>query len=258
VSDDSGPLLRKPAGSSPHFTNQAGERRNALVLRYLPLVKTIAFRVLQSLPRHVDLDDLVQAGTVGLMSAAAKYDDRQQATFSTYAKHRILGAILDSLREQDTMSRDMRGNYKRVERAIKTLEATLQRTPTDVEVAAHLGMDIQRLRKLLLLVRSSDQISASTAANKDQAEPDFPAAPEERPDAICAQMRLRCVLGDVLKTLPDRQQKILKLYYVEELTMKEIGAVFGINESRVSQIHKAAVGVAGEKLRARGIHASAA
>jgi RNA polymerase sigma factor for flagellar operon FliA len=229
-----------------------------LVLQYLPLVRTIAGRVHQSLPRHVDVDDLVQAGTLGLLAAARHFDAAHQATFPTYAKHRIRGAILDSLRQADAISRDMRTQYKQVEAAAKRLETMLGRVPSEDEVAHEAAMPLVRMRKLVALIRSAEQLSASTRAGDELPDPDFPAAPEARPDALCARTHLHNAVTEVLEALPERQQKILRLYYFDELTMKEIGARFGINESRVSQIHKAAMGAAGDRLRARGIRTTAA
>jgi RNA polymerase sigma factor for flagellar operon FliA len=218
-------------------------RRDRVVLEHLPLVKAIAIRVHENLPVHVDVDDLVHSGVLGLFDAASKYNPDKQVAFSSYAKHRIKGAILDSLRQLDWASRDMRRRHKQVEAATRELAATLQRNPTEAEVAQKLGIDPERWRSMMLDLRNVGLVSASTRTNEseDLPAPDFPCKPESHPDSICAREQLRGVLGVAMKTLPERYQKVVSLYYSGEMTMKEIGGILGINESRVSQIHKAAL-----------------
>ncbi len=222
-------------------TRQA--RRDRVVLEHLPLVRAIAVRVHENLPVHVDLDDLVHAGILGLFDAASKYNPEKQVVFSSYAKHRIKGAILDSLRQLDWASRDLRRRHKQVEAVTRDLAAELQRNPTESEIAGKLGIEVDRWRQMMVDLRNVGLISASTRAN-DQEElpaPDFPSKPETQPDNMCAHEQLRSALGLAMKTLPERYQKVVTLYYTNEMTMKEIGGVLGINESRVSQIHKAAL-----------------
>jgi RNA polymerase sigma factor for flagellar operon FliA len=235
-------------------------RRDRVVLEHLPLVKAIAVRVHENLPVHVDLDDLVHAGILGLFDAAGKYNPEKQVAFSSYAKHRIKGAILDSLRQLDWASRDMRRRHKQVEAATRELAATLQRNPTEAEVAQKLGMDQERWRNMMLDLRNVGLISASTRANEneDLPAPDFPSKPETQPDSICAREQLRSVLGVAIKALPERYQKVVSLYYTGEMTMKEIGCILGINESRVSQIHKAALEKMQVVLESNGITSSQA
>jgi RNA polymerase sigma factor for flagellar operon FliA len=218
-------------------------KRDHIVLEHLPLVRAIAVRVHANLPVHVDLDDLVHAGVLGLFDAANKYNADKQVAFSSYAKHRIKGAILDSLRQLDWASRDMRRRHKQVEAATRELAATLQRNPTEAEIAQKLGIDQERWRSMMLDLRNVGLVSASTRTNEseDLPAPDFPCKPESHPDSICAREQLRGVLGVAMKTLPERYQKVVSLYYSAEMTMKEIGGILGINESRVSQIHKAAL-----------------
>ncbi len=233
-------------------------RRDRVVLEHLPLVKAIAVRVHENLPVHVDLDDLVHAGILGLFDAASKYNPEKQVVFSSYAKHRIKGAILDSLRQLDWASRDMRRRHKQVEAATRDLAATLQRAPTEAEIADKLGMDVDRWRNMMLDLRNVGLISASTRSNEneDLPAPDFPSNPETQPDSICAREQLRAVLGDAMKTLPERYQKVVSLYYTGEMTMKEIGGILGINESRVSQIHKSALEKMQVALQSNGITSS--
>lgn len=230
-------------------------RRDRVVLEHVPLVKAIAVRVHENLPVHVDLDDLVHAGILGLFDAASKFNPDKQVVFSSYAKHRIKGAILDSLRQLDWASRDMRRRHKQVEAATRDLAAELQRNPTEQEVAQKLGMDAERWRTMMIDLRNVGLISASTRGNEgdDLPAPDFPSKPETHPDSICAREQLRSVLGVAMKTLPERYQKVVLLYYTNEMTMKEIGGILGINESRVSQIHKSALEKMQVALEASGI-----
>ncbi len=230
-------------------------RRDRVVLEHVPLVKAIAVRVHENLPVHVDLDDLVHAGILGLFDAASKFNPDKQVVFSSYAKHRIKGAILDSLRQLDWASRDMRRRHKQVEAATRDLAAELQRNPTEQEVAQKLGMDAERWRTMMIDLRNVGLISASTRGNEgdDLPAPDFPSKPETHPDSICAREQLRSVLGVAMKTLPERYQKVVLLYYTNEMTMKEIGGILGINESRVSQIHKSALEKMQVALSANGI-----
>jgi RNA polymerase sigma factor for flagellar operon FliA len=235
-------------------------RRDRVVLEHLPLVKAIAVRVHENLPVHVDLDDLVHAGILGLFDAASKFNPDKQVVFSSYAKHRIKGAILDSLRQLDWASRDMRRRHKQVEAATRDLASTLQRAPTEAEVAQKLGLDVERWRQMMLDLRNVGLVSASTRAtdHDDLPAPEFPSKPETQPDSICAREQLRSLLGVAMKTLPERYQKVVLLYYTNEMTMKEIGGVLGINESRVSQIHKSALEKMNVALQGAGITSSQA
>jgi RNA polymerase sigma factor FliA len=231
------------------------ERRDRVVLEHLPLVKAIAVRVHENLPVHVEVDDLVHAGVLGLFDAATKFNPEKQVAFSSYAKHRIKGAILDSLRQLDWASRDMRRRHKQVEAATRELAAVLQRNPTEAEVAKKLGMEVERMRTMMLDLRNVGLISASTrgSESEDLPAPDFPTKPDSHPDSICAKEQLRSVLGVAMKTLPERYQKVVMLYYTNEMTMKEIGNILGINESRVSQIHKSALEKMNVALEGAGI-----
>jgi len=235
-------------------------QRDKVVLEHLPLAKAIAVRVHENLPVHVDLDDLVHAGILGLFDAVTKFDPDKQVAFSSYAKHRIKGAILDSLRQLDWASRDLRRRHKQVEAATRDLTATLQRNPTEDEVAEKLGVEQDRWRQMMLDLRNVGLVSASTRGQEgdDLPPPDFPTGPETHPDNMCAREQLRSALGEAMKVLPERYKKVVMLYYTNEMTMKEIGGVLGINESRVSQIHKSALEKMAAALGTAGITSSAA
>ncbi len=244
-------------GTAENQSNKLANR-DRVVLEHLPLVRAIAIRVHENLPVHVDVDDMVHAGILGLFDAAEKYDPDKQVAFSSYAKHRIKGAILDSLRQSDWASRDLRRRHKQVEAITRELTAVLERAPTDAEMAEKLGVNVERWRQMMLDLRNVGLISASTRANDqdDLPAPEFPSKPEMQPDSMCAREQMRSVLGTAMQVLPDRYQKVVSLYYTNEMTMKEIGGILGINESRVSQIHKSALEKMAVALHQSGIHSS--
>ena len=238
----------------PKRTANPRARRNRLVLQYLPLAKSIATGVNRSIPVYLDLDDLIHAGILGLFEAADKFDPDKQVEFGTYARHRIKGAILDSLRELDWASRVMRRRYKQMEAAANDLSTTLQRKPTEAELAEKFGVDIDRWRAMMLDPGIAGLVSASSLSNENEDQTaSFPGRPEAQPDSICARAQIREVLEEAKKTLPERHQQVVALYYENEMTMTEIGQKIGVNASRVSQIHKVALKKMMIRLRAKGI-----
>lgn len=233
-------------------------KRDQTVLDNLSLVKAIAIRVHESLPVHVDLDDLVHAGILGLFDAADKYDAEKNVSFQSYAKHRIKGAILDSLRQLDWASRDLRKRHRKVENTARDLTARLGRAPTEDEMADSMGVDIDRWRRMLVELRNVGLLSASSSGEDGAMLPEFPARPDSRPDSICAHGELRELLTHAMRALPDRYRQVVLLYYTNEMTMKEIGDILGVNESRVSQIHKTALEKMATVLHSSGVHSSSA
>lgn len=232
--------------------------RDQIVLDNLSLVKAIAIRVHENLPVHVDLDDLVHAGVLGLFDAASKYNPDKKVVFQGYAKHRVKGAILDSLRQLDWASRDLRKRQKQLDSVTHDLMTRLGRTPTEEEIADTLGLGIERWRRVALELKNLGLISASSLRlDPDNSAPvEFPAAPDSQPDHICARQQMRTALAGAMKCLPKRYQKVVFLYYTNEMTMKEIGEVLGVNESRVSQIHKIALSKMAASLRSAGIQSA--
>ncbi len=234
------------------------EERDQIVLEHLSLVKAIAVRVHENLPVHVDLDDLVHAGVMGLFDAAQKYNPDKKVVFQSYAKHRIKGAILDSLRQLDWASRDLRKRQKRLDAVTRELTSRLGRAPNEMEIAEALGVELGRWRRMALELKNLGLLSASSLRpDPDNSAPvEFPSPSDSQPDHICARQQLRSALAVALKCLPKRYQRVVFLYYTNEMTMKEIGAVLGVNESRVSQIHKIALEKMAANLRSAGIHSS--
>jgi RNA polymerase sigma factor for flagellar operon FliA len=234
-------------------------RRDELIMQHLPLVTAIAAHVQKSLPVHIELDDLIHAGIMGLFDAATKYESDKKVTFPAYAKHRIRGAILDSLRQLDWASRDLRKRYKQMETVTRDLTAKLQREPVQAEIAAAMGLDARRWQSLMVDIRSLGIAATQMRADREeQSRPETPAAPSQCPDQVYARSELRQKLLSAMETLPERYREVVKLYYERDLTMKEIGGILGVNESRVSQIHKSALERMQLALDDRGIHSAAA
>jgi RNA polymerase sigma factor for flagellar operon FliA len=248
------PMKLEPAAAAK-LTN-----RDRIIVDHLPLVKAIAVRVHENLPVHVDVDDLIHAGVLGLFDAVTKYDPDKQVAFSSYAKHRIKGAILDSLRQLDWASRDLRRRHRQVEVAVRELSSKLQRNPTEMEIAEAVGVDIERLRQMMLDLHNVGLMSSSARPpeNDELPPPDFASKPETQPDQICAQSELKAALKTAMQSLPERYRRVVTLYYSKDMTMKEIGGVLGINESRVSQIHKSALEKMQTFLQSSGVHSSQA
>jgi len=245
---------QRAARSRQSQSQEAQARRDRVILEHLPLVKAIAVRVHENLPVHVELDDLVHAGILGLFDAVAKYNPEKKVAFSSYAKHRIKGAILDSLRQLDWASRDMRRRHKQLEAVTRDLAAILQRNPTESEIAARMGVDVERWRHMMAGLQHVGLVSVSSRREGDELPPpDVPARPETQPDRLCAQSELRQALARAIETLPERYRKVVVLYYRNDLTMKEIGGMLGINESRVSQIHKSALAKMAVALESAGL-----
>jgi RNA polymerase sigma factor for flagellar operon FliA len=235
-------------------------QRDQIVVENLLLVKAIALRLRASLPVYVDFDDLMHAGVLGLIDAANRYNSEKDVTFQTYAKHRIRGAMLDSLRQLDWASRDMRRRHKKVETITRELSGELDREPEEYEVAEKMGVDLERWRQMAVDLKTIGLISASSrpADSENTTLPEIAAQDELRPDQVCEKAELSAKLTFAIGTLPERYREVVFLYYNQEMTMKEIGSKMKINESRVSQIHKTALAKLAVVLNANGIESSAA
>lgn len=215
-----------------------------LVKQELPQVYYIASRIRERLPQQVDLEDLVSAGVIGLLEAYRSFDASRNAQFKTFAKFRIRGAILDSLREVDWGSRLMRRRGREISDTTNRLEAALGRKPTDEEIASEMGIDPEHLRKIVAQLDGLHIVGQQVTVSEDQSEmmDIIESAPSlDDPDAfeLCLQGEMKAHLAEAIETLTEREQLILSLYYREELTMKEIAEVVGIAISRVSQIRQA-------------------
>lgn len=235
-------------------------RRDQLIVEHLSLVTAIAAHVQRSLAVHVELDDLIHAGTMGLVEAAAKYEESTEIAFPAYAKHRIRGAILDSMRQGDWASRELRKRYKEMESVTRELTSKLGRTPSETEIATAMGLNAQRWQCLMVDFRSLG-IAAAKAKSTDREEQpakELPATASYCPDNTFAKSQLSDKLRSAMNTLPERYRQVVSLYYEGELTLKEISGRLGINESRVCQIHKSALAKMQSALISTGIRSAAA
>jgi RNA polymerase sigma factor for flagellar operon FliA len=230
------------------------DARKSLLEEHLPEVRYIARRIHGRLPLHVPLEDLVHDGVLGLIDAIDKFDPLKQVQLKSYAKFRIRGAILDSLRASDWSPRSLRRQARRLQEVHRQMSAALNRTPTETELARQLGMNLPALQQLLADLRGLDVASLGSHYSENvQGELSFnQAGPADAdPFSLCLREEMKSHLARVLDDLDDRERRILELYYRDELTMKEVGAVLGIGESRVSQIHSAAMLRLRNRLQAR-------
>jgi RNA polymerase sigma factor FliA len=222
--------------------------RDRLILTYAPLVKYVAGRLGSGLPAHVDEGDLVSYGLLGLIGAIDRYDPGRDIKFETYAITRIKGAIIDELRALDWVPRSVRSRAREIERAIAELEAKLGTAPTDEEIAAKIGISVDELGESLTdISRSSiaalDELWTIGGSGGDQVALIDTIEDTEAPDpqGALSQTELREAIADAIARLPEREKLVVTLYYYEELTLREIGEVLGVTESRVSQLHTKAI-----------------
>ncbi|MGH9467210.1 MAG: FliA/WhiG family RNA polymerase sigma factor [Terriglobales bacterium] len=239
TADQAAAPLPPPPPAQPYAVREldAGERER-LLLEQLPQVRYVARRIHERLPAHVQLEDLVQAGVVGLIDALHKYDPSRNAQLATYARFRIRGAILDSLRALDWSPRELRRQKRELEAAAAELQDKLGRAPREEELCAALSLTHEEYQRLLA---SLDHLELDHGRGEEDAPPPLDAAvsPDPDPFELCRRGEARALLGRLIAELPGREQQVLSLYYFDELTMKEVGQVLGIGESRVSQIHSA-------------------
>lgn len=220
------------------------EERQRLLLENLPEVRYIARRIHDRLPSHVPFDDLVHAGILGLIDAVDKFDPSKNVLLKSYARFRIRGAILDSLRQMDWSPRNLRRQARRIEEARRDLAAQLGRGPTEPELATHLGLPLVEMQHLLGELRGLDLGSLQGASEDGNAEDTAVALasrPEDDPFQQTFRAEVRTMLAEAIDELGEKERQVLALYYLEELTMKEVGAILHVGESRVSQIHTAAL-----------------
>jgi RNA polymerase sigma factor for flagellar operon FliA len=243
-----GPAPARPAGGyeeAAFSTKGAQSIVSEETLReHLPMVRFLALRIHERLPQQVEMEDLISAGIVGLMDALQKFDSTKKVQFRTYAQFRVRGAMLDSLRSLDWGPRDLRRKGRAVEEAIRSLSTRLGKAPTEHEVAKEMGLDLNAYQQLLGELSGLDLGSLNVMPADDagvEALALIPAGPEDDPFLQCQGNEMRRLLADAIAELPERERMVLTLYYYEELTMREVGATMGVVESRVSQLHSAAM-----------------
>ncbi|NTU70370.1 MAG: RNA polymerase sigma factor WhiG [Coriobacteriia bacterium] len=229
------------------------DARDALILNYSPLVKYVAGRLAASLPQTVETSDLISYGIFGLIDAIEKFDLERAIKFETYAIARIKGAIIDELRAMDWVPRSVRSRAREIEQAYIVLENEHKRFPSDAEVADHMGISTRDLADILTKLSYTSVVSFEelwVGGDRDEGQSALGSIKDdaaEDPVAIFESEEIKTILADAIERLPDREKTVIALYYYEGLTLKEIGHVLGVTESRVSQLHTKSV----LRLRAR-------
>ena len=218
--------------------------QESVLLEHLPIVRYLARRIHERLPQHVEMEDLVSAGVVGLMDAFSKFDPEKKVQFRSYAQFRIRGAIIDSLRTLDWSPRELRRKGRAVEEAIRVLTARLGRPPGEAEVAAEMELGLDDYQQLLGDLKGLEIGTLHLERNEDSGEEELAyvaGRPDDDPLFRCLRGELVERLAEAINQLPDRERLVMTLYYYEEMTMREIGLALGVVESRVSQVHASAV-----------------
>lgn len=218
---------------------------------YLPMVRRVAAKMIGRLPANVELDDLIQAGMMGLMDAMQRYEQGHGAQFETFALQRVRGAMLDELRGTDWVPRSVRKGQRDVAKAVHELENRLHRAPLDAEIAAHLAIPLADYHAMLFDVRSAQLVYADDYDGDDgegsYLDRHMGGDEQADPAAQLADRRFREALVAAIGDLPEREQQVMSMYYEHDMNLKEIAAVFGVTESRVCQLHSQSVA----RLRAR-------
>jgi len=232
------------------------ENREEVIKRYSPMIKYVANRIAMRLPPHIEVDDLISVGVLGLMDAISKYDSSRGAKFKTYAEFRVRGAILDELRSLDWVPRSIRQKASQVDKVVQGLQAKLRRQPEDEEVAKEMGLSLDQFHETLnetksIPVFSLEDLGIAKESGDQQSLLDCLAGKADAdPQTQIRLVELKEIIAKAIDALPEKERLMISLYYYEELTMKEIGAVLDITESRVSQIHSKAVYRLRTKLKA--------
>jgi len=221
--------------------------RDFFVLKYAPLVKYVAGKVSMGMPHNIEFDDLVSYGIFGLLDAISKFDPARGIKFKTYAMTRIRGAIFDELRSIDWIPRSIRQKAKQIETVISELENKLGRTVEDEEIAKELGVSNEEFQSLLNKLSGTSMLSLNDIwylgdDNDELSILETLEAPENmNPDVLVEKEEIKDYIIDAIKKLPEKEKKVIVLYYYEDLTLKEIGEVLEVTESRVSQLHTKAI-----------------
>ena len=237
------------------YTAKGQLDRNDLIRQYQPLVRKLAHHMMAKLPASVQVDDLIQVGLIGLSEALSRYEAAQGVQFETFATQRIRGAMIDELRENDWMSRGSRKSQKDIEQALRRLEHQLGRSPLESEIAQELGMSLPDYQSLLSKVRGTQLVYLEDMTHGAEGEDGFLERHDTEdsngdPMHALRDQRLRQSLVGAIKSLPEREQHIMSMYYEQDMNLKEIAAVLGVTESRVCQLHSQSIARLRAKMRA--------
>ena len=217
------------------------EIRNMLALEYIQLVKRIVLRLVPTYRKHIDFDDLMSCGLLGLMDAIDKFDITKEVKFETYASLRVKGEIIDQIRKQDWAPISLRQKIKKIEDGFEVLESKFGRAATEKEVAAHVSMNVDDVKRTLDELHTFNLVALDELlVDRVKGEEMF-ASNDENPEINYENREMREVLSEHIDALPEKDRLVISLYYYDELTLKEIGLVLGVSESRVSQIHSKAL-----------------
>ena len=230
--------------SETAYSTPTTAEREQLLMEHLPSVRYIARRIHERLPQHVELEDLVSAGIVGLIDAIAKFDYTKQVQFKSYSQFRIRGAILDSLRTVDWSPRELRRKGRAVEEAIRSTTKRLGRVPAEQEIAKEMEVSLSDYQALVGDLKGLEIGTLHMERSEESGDEELAyvaGSPEDEPLFRCLKGEMKQRLADAIEELPEKERMVLTLYYFEELTMKEIGLTLGVVESRVSQVHASAV-----------------
>jgi len=234
------------------YTAKGQLDRDALIRQYAPLVRRLAHHMMAKLPASVQVDDLIQVGLIGLSEALTRFEANQGVQFETFASQRIRGAMIDELRENDWMSRGSRKSQKEIEMAVHNLENLLGRSPTETEIANELDLTLQEYQTLLGKVQGAQLVYLEDMGGDDGDENFLDRHMVDNnsdPMQLLRNHRLRKALVEAIKTLPEREQYIMSMYYEQDMNLKEIAAVLGITESRVCQLHSQSIARLRAKMR---------
>lgn len=226
--------------------------RNHLISEHAPLVKKLAHLMKAKLPPSVDVDDLIQAGMIGLLDAANRYEEVHGAQFETYAMQRIRGAMLDELRSSDWMPRSMRQNMRKIENAMNALQQRLGRPPSETEVASQLKLSLDAYQEMLGGGGGHQLIYYEDFHDNEDGEhflDRYAMDLADDPLQLLMNAGFRSAVIQAIEDLPEREKILMGLYYEQEMNLKEIGAIMGVSESRVSQLHSQAIARMRAKLR---------
>ncbi len=218
-------------------TRLNSEQRQKLILEHYPMVRQVAYRMVSRFPSCVEADDLIAIGTLGLIDAVDRFEHDRKVSFSAYARIRVQGAILDELRKNDWVPRSVRTRAARIRMAREELRDALGREPEDHEVAESLGMDLEALRELERNARLRALVSMEEGADDEDRVADRLASDLPTPVEVADRAELRRLVREAIATLPERDQLIVRMYYFEERTSREIAERLGVTESRISQLH---------------------
>ncbi len=235
------------------YTAKGQLDRDALIRQYSPLVRRLAHHMMAKLPPSIQVDDLIQVGLIGLSEALTRYEAAQGVQFETFATQRIRGAMIDELREHDWMSRGSRKSQKEIEQALRKLEHRLGRSPAESEIAAELGMSLTDYQTLLGKVQGTQLVYLEDMGSGEDGADGFLdrhlSDTDADPMAVLRDQRLRESLVAAIKTLPEREQYIMSMYYENDMNLKEIALVLGVTESRVCQLHSQSIARLRAKMR---------